>query len=421
MFFRFLSYNALIVFSKLASSFIVSKVSAIFLGPSGYALVGNFRNIYQIIIGITSSGFESGAIKHIAENRDKKDYFSKVVSSIIVFSVLLSVLVGLLLLIFATRLSEFSFNTSEYAYVFKYMVPLLPLISLNFLILYIINGLQKIKTYAKLIILVSVINAILTFLLIYYHSLEGALLATILVSAVTLVVSLLIKDVREILAQVVLSTKAVSFAIISSMSTYVLMAAYSTILISVTYLFIRNQIISDLGEDYAGYWEAMNKISTFYMVFFTSVFTLYLLPKLSVNKSLVGYKDIMQYYFKRLIPLMILIFLVLFLLRTFVIKLFLTEEFRIIEKYFLLQFAGDFIKIIAFSLACQFHAKTMVAIYFISDAILYLSFYVLSIYFLEQIDLKGVFYAHILSCTLYLFVVTLFIFTRNKNYLETDA
>ncbi|RZN78731.1 MAG: hypothetical protein EVB11_13250 [Winogradskyella sp.] len=118
---------------------------------------------------------------------------------------------------------------------------------------------------------------------------------------------------------------------------------------------------------------------------------------------------------------MILIFLVLFLLRTFVIKLFLTEEFRIIEKYFLLQFAGDFIKIIAFSLACQFHAKTMVAIYFISDAILYLSFYVLSIYFLEQIDLKGVFYAHILSCTLYLFVVTLFIFTRNKNYLETDA
>lgn len=421
MFFRFLSYNAVIVFSKLVSSFIVSKVSAVFLGPSGYALVGNFKNIYQIIIGITASGFESGTIKHIAENKNDKAYFSKIVSSIIAFSILLSFLIGFFLFAFASRLSDFTFNSIDYDYIFRYTALLLPLISINFLVIYIINGLQKISTYAKLITLTSIINAIVTFILIYFYSLDGALLATIFVSAITLISSLLIKDVREVFRVIFLKTKTISLAIISSMSTYILMATYSTILISLTYLSVRNNIISNFSEDVAGYWEAMNKISSFYMVFFTSIFTLYLLPKLSINKSVMGYKQIMTFYFKRIIPLSILIFGVLFLLRNLVIKLFLTNEFKIIEEYFLLQFIGDFIKIIAFSLAYQFHAKKMVTIYFISDAILYLSFYVLSIYFLQSIELKGVFYAYILSCVLYLFVVTLFIFTRNKNYLDTNA
>ena len=421
MFFRFLSYNAIIVLGKLISSFVVSKVSAIYLGPSGYALLGNFRNIFQIVLGVSANGFESGTIKHIAENRDDKSYHSKIVSSIISFSFILSLFMGILLLIFAIELSEITLKTSNYSYVYRYLAFLLPLISINFIILYIINGLQKIKTYTKFIVLVSVINALLTFLLIYYYRLEGAFIATILVSAVTLILSLLIKDVRSILSNITLNTKTVSLSIIKSMSVYVAMATYSTILISITYFLIRNQIISNYGENTAGYWEAMNKISTFYMVFFTSVFTLYLLPKLSVNKSVVGYRSIMSSYFKRLIPLALIIFLILFLLRTFVVKLFLSEEFEIIEQYFLLQFIGDFIKIIGFSLAFQFHAKKMVTFYFITDAVIYLSFYLLSLYFLDQFDIKGVFYANILSCVLYFLAVSFFIFTKNNKYLEASA
>ena len=421
MFFRFLSYNAIIVLGKLISSFVVSKVSAIYLGPSGYALVGNFRNIFQIVLGVSANGFESGTIKHIAENRDDKSYYSKTVSSIISFSFILSLFMGILLLTFACELSEITLKTYNYSYVFRYLAFLLPLISINFIILYIINGLQKIKTYTKFIVLVSVINALLTFLLIYYYRLEGAFLATILVSAVTLILSLLIKDVRSILSNITLNTKTVSLSIIKSMSVYVAMATYSTILISITYFLIRNQIISNYGENTAGYWEAMNKISTFYMVFFTSVFTLYLLPKLSVNKSVVGYRSIMSSYFKRLIPLALIIFLIFFLLRKFVVKLFLSEEFEIIEQYFLLQFVGDFIKIVGFSLACQFHAKKMVKFYFISDAVIYLSFYLLSLYFLNQFEIKGVFYANILSCVLYFLAVSFFIFTKNNKYLEASA
>lgn len=418
MWIKFLSYNSLIVCSKLMSSFIVSKVAAVYLGPSGYALVGNFKNIFQIVVGLTSRGFESGAIKHIAENSDKKEYLKKVISSIILFSLLLSLVAGLFLLIFASKLSILTFQSAAYAYVYRYLAFFLPFISINFLVIYIVNGFQKLKTYAKLISLTSIINAILTFILVYYYGLDGALFAVISVSVITLVSSLLFKDVRFILSEVVFRVKEMSVSIIKSMSTYVLMAAYSTVLISVAYLMIRTEIISIYDENQAGYWEAVNKISAFYMMFFASVFTLYLLPNLSKNKTIDGYKNIMTHYFKRLIPLLIVMFIVLFLFRFLLIKLFLTDEFIVIEKYFVLQFIGDFIKIIAFSLAYQFHAKRMVAYYFITDAIIYLSFYGLSVYFLNSLNFEGVFYAHIISSGLYLIAVSLFIFTKNKNYLD---
>ncbi|WP_241974254.1 hypothetical protein [Winogradskyella wandonensis] len=398
----------------------MSKVSAIFLGPSGYALVGNFRNIFQIVIGVTANGFQSGTIRYIAENKNNTLHFSKVVSSIIFFSLSLSIVVGVLLSIFSNSLSYYVFKSNDYADVFVSLAVLLPLISLNFIVLYIINGLQELKSYTKLSVLYSVLNAAITAVLIYNYNLKGALVAIVFTSAVTFIVSLLLKSVRLVIVNVLSLFKNVSVAIIKSMSTYIIMATYSTILLSFSYLLIRNSIISVEGEAVAGYWEAVNKISMFYMIFFTSIFTLYLLPKLSINTTLKGYKSIMNYYFSRLIPLLIAMFVVLYLIRFFVIRLFLTEEFIIIEKYVILQFIGDFFKIIGFSLAYQFHAKKMVAYYFLTDAIIYLSFYAFSVYFLKSLHLDGVFYAYILSTSLYLIVTSLIIFTKNKNYLLAD-
>ncbi len=199
------------------------------------------------------------------------------------------------------------------------------------------------------------------------------------------------------------------------------MATYSTILISLCYLFIRNNIILTLDTDTAGLWEAMNKLSTFYMIFFSSLMTLYLLPLLSTNKTISGYYNIMKTYFKYLIPLVIVLFVGILIFRIFLIKLFLTNEFKTIEQFFYLQLLGDFIKIIAFSLAYQFHAKKMVLSYIITDTILYFSFYLFSIYLLKIFNLKGVFYAYIISTSLYLISVSIFIFLNRKKYLEKDV
>jgi PST family polysaccharide transporter len=415
------SFNSLIVFGKLISSFIVSKVSAIYLGPSGYAIVGNFKNVLQGILGITASGFESGIIKYTAENKNDNKQFNIIVSSAITLSVLISLIVGLLLLLFANSLSVYVLKDIKLAFVFRYLAIVLPLVSLNFLVVYILNGLQKLKLYSILITITNSLNALVTFLLIYFINLEGALLASIMIPVLSLVFSLLFKDIRDLLSSFFLNIKAISVNVLKSISTYIAMATYSSLLISLTYLFIRNNIITSLGISTAGLWEAMNKISAFYMVFFSSLFTLYLLPQLAINKTIAGYYEIMKTYFKYLIPFTLVAFTLLLIFRTLVIKIFLTDAFESIEKFVYLQLIGDFIKILGFSIAYQFHAKKMVVFYFISDAILYLSFYFLSISLITYFNLEGVFYAYIISTLAYLIAVTLFVFFNNSNSLKAHV
>jgi PST family polysaccharide transporter len=118
---------------------------------------------------------------------------------------------------------------------------------------------------------------------------------------------------------------------------------------------------------------------------------------------------------------MITLFVVCYILRIFIIKLFLTDDFLEIKDFFYLQMIGDFLRVIAFSFAYQFHAKKMVASYFISDAILYITFYMLSIYLLNDFNIQGVYYAYIVSALLYLISVSLFVFFNRNKYLKKNV
>ncbi len=420
-FFKVFTYNGFIVSGKLFTSFIVSKVSAIYLGPAGYAIVGNLKNILQGVLGLTSSGFESGVIRYTAENKTDKKKLKLIISSVFALSIIISIVVGVLLFAFADKLGTYILKDTSLAFIFKYLAMLLPLISLNFLIIYVINGFQKFKLYTILISVANLLNAIITFLLIYFFSLKGALIASILVPVLSFISSLFFGEVRILFFKMINNFKTISITFLKSISTYLAMAIYSTTLISLCYLSIRNNIIVQMDVESAGLWEAMNKISSFYMIFFSSLFTLYLLPLLASNKSINGYVVIMNTYFKYLIPFIILLFLGIFFFRVFLIKLFLTKEFELIEQFFYLQLIGDFVKLIAFSLAYQFHAKKMVVSYFISDAVLYGSFYFASVYLIKIYNLSGAFYAYIFSLILYLSTVIVSIYLTKHKYLIANV
>ncbi|WP_027138674.1 O-antigen translocase [Gaetbulibacter saemankumensis] len=416
--YRTISYNGIVIGFKVISSFIVSKVTAIYLGPSGYALVGNFKNVLQGFLGITSTGFQSGVIKYIAESKEDKKKLNAIVTNVFSLNFIICSFFAIPLFFLSENLAVYILKDSNFAYVFKYLAILSPLISFSFLVVYVFNGMQKYKLYAILVSISHIINALLTFIFIYIYDLKGALLASLLIPAFSFITALVFRDVRKLLFEALKHLHEISFKFFKSISTYLLMATYSSILISLCYLLIRNAIIDTIDVKRAGFWEALNKISMFYMMFFSSLFTLYLLPKLAENKTIRGYNGLMKSYFKSLIPLIIVSFVALYFLRFVIIKVFLTDEFLEVSQYFYLQLLGDSIKIIAFSFAYQFHAKKMVLPYFVTDTVLYGSFYFLSIYFLTNYNLNGIFYAYLTSVFLYLAAVCTFVFTNQKKYLK---
>ena len=119
-FHKVISYNGVVVFFKIISSFIVSKVSAIYLGPSGYAIVGNFRNVLQGLLGVTSTGFESGVIKYISENKSDASEQKKVIVNVFALNLLICLCVCPFLFLFSEQLALYILKEIRLAFVFKY-------------------------------------------------------------------------------------------------------------------------------------------------------------------------------------------------------------------------------------------------------------------------------------------------------------
>ena len=71
----------------------------------------------------------------------------------------------------------------------------------------------------------------------------------------------------------------------------------------VVQLLLRANVISNISEIEAGWWEAMNRVSGMYLMIITTSFSVFYLPKLSETKSNIGIKrEIFQAY-KVIIPI----------------------------------------------------------------------------------------------------------------------
>ena len=71
--FKVTSLNGISILIKFLIGFITSKVIAVFVGPSGMALVGNLRNFLTTTEAFASLGFENGVVKYVAEQKDEKE------------------------------------------------------------------------------------------------------------------------------------------------------------------------------------------------------------------------------------------------------------------------------------------------------------------------------------------------------------
>ena len=53
---------------KLSYGLLVNKLLAVYGGPSGMALVGQFQSLQQSLSGLATAGFGQGLTKYLAEN-----------------------------------------------------------------------------------------------------------------------------------------------------------------------------------------------------------------------------------------------------------------------------------------------------------------------------------------------------------------
>lgn len=398
-------YSLISTSVSLVTKLITNKITAVYLGTSGMFILGQLKDFINLGKVASTIGTDNGVVKYVADY-DNSDELKPFIGSAFKIHLLFSSIVCLITLCFSKTISQYLFNDLQFS---KGIV----ILSFSFittaiysLILSVLNGLRKIKTYVVISVISTMITAGIMIALVIKFNILGAIYAIAINQIIIVFVSLFFIRNKGILSFNHIKTKLNS-AHFKNLTKFSIMAIVAPICMIVATLFVRFFINSKLGDQYAGSWEGMWRISGIYIMFLTTTFQFYLIPTFT---SLTG-KKLKREVFKvwtLSVPSIIIITLVVYLLKDFIIPLLFSKEFLLINTIILFHLLGDAVKINSWVLGkiLVSKANTKVFIYFqIGWAVIFCS---LTVLLVKIYGFEGVSIAYFLTYVLHFIAMNLY-------------
>ena len=394
------SLNSASMITKIVAGFLTSKAIALFVGAEGLALIGNLRNFLSSIQTISILGLYNGVVKYVAEFKNNTLELSKTLSTVFYLGFFSTIIVSLLCYYNAGYINDYVFKTYDFEYVIRILAMALPFYALNMFTFGILNGFSKYKILIIINIIGQILGLSITILLIYKERIDGALISVAISESLIFLITLVgVANQRSLMP--LIQVKNISLTYVKKLSSFSAMAIFSAIVLPIVAISIRSYITDTVGLKEAGFWEAMNRISKYYLMFVTSLLTLYILPRFSEIENVKDFRNEVFNFYKSIIPIFGIGLLVIYFLRKVIIAIIFTEEFEPVEDLFLWQLLGDFVKVLSIVIAYQFLAKKMFWHYIITEAFSVIILYAASIYFIDLYGVKGANIAHFVTYMLY--------------------
>ena len=315
------------------------------------------------------------------------------------------VVLSLLLLIFADYLNFLFFGEEhQYDWIFRVTILALPWYVGNLIFVGILNGLSRYKEVIKVNIWGNVTGVLLSAVLIWQLGVPGALLGLIISPSLMFFISFFLLR-KQLGGFSFLRIKNFDKGILKGLSSYSLMSLVTTAVGPVVAISIRTHLINDYSESEAGFWEAITRISFFYLMFVSTLLTVYFFPKLSAAKTDKETGTVFWNYYKTIVPVFGLGLVVIFLLKSFIVRLLFNEDFLPMTDLFIWQLAGDFLKVCSLILGYEFFAKKMTRAFIITELMSYIILYFSSHYLVRLYGSEGAVMGHAVTYFSYLLVL----------------
>lgn len=408
------------VLTRIIAGVLTSKAIAVFIGAEGLALIGNLRNFVGSFQNVSTLGFYKGAVKYISEFKDNSIELSKTLSTIYYTGFISTVIISFFCYFNAEWINNIIFPTyNDYAHVIRVFAIVLPFYALNMFSFSIMNGFSKYKILIIINIIGQVLSVSIALLLIYQNTIDGALISVVIAESLIFLITLVGITNRKSLVSSIKASN-VSFDILKKLSPYSLMALFTAVFLPLVAIAVRSYIIENIGYKDAGFWEAMTRISSYYLMLVSSLIALYLLPRFAeINDTKAFKKEVFSFY-KTIIPFLVGGLIIIYILKHYIVLAVFSAEFKPVEDLFLFQLLGDFVKILSIIIAYQFLAKKMFWHYILTEAFLIIILYITSVYFIDLFDdVKGAVVAHFVSYVMY-YGIILLIFGSSLFGLETE-
>lgn len=407
--------NGIAVVIKMLTLLGINKILAIYVGPSGYAAIGQFQNAVQMITTFASGAINTGVIKYTAEYQENAAQQRLIWQTAGTICLIGSLIAAIIICIFSKHLALWFIKDANYGSVFLWLAGTLLLFTFNTLLLAILNGKKEIGLYVAANISGSVFALIVTSVMSIKLGLYGALVSLAIYQSMSFFITLLICcranwfSIKHLIGKV---DKAVAI----NLSKYTAMALVSAICVPVSHILVRDHIGDILGWEAAGYWEAMWRLSTAYLLLITTTLSVYYLPRLSELKETAEIKSEIIQGYKIILPVAAACGLIIYLFRDFIISLLFTESFSPMRTLFAWQMIGDTLKIGSWILAYLMLGKAMTKPFIITEIIFATTFVILAYWLIEAMGLEGISFGYAINYAIYWMVLMHIIWRRlNKS------
>lgn len=396
--------NGIAVVVRTGTSLVLNKVLAVYVGPAGYALIGQFQNALTMAITFATGATGNGVVKLTAEyttdvSRQRRMWRT---AGLLVF--VTSLLGAGMILGFRETLAATFLHDVGYSGVFVWLAACLPLIASNALLLAIMNGKKEVRRFVVSNIGGSIVSLLVTGILAWQFGLYGALVALSVNQGILLLVTLQQAlgtdwfDWHSLVGRI--DTREAG-----RLASFVVMAATTAVVSPLSQILVRSTLVDRFGLTYAGYWDAMWRISALYLTLITTTLSLYYLPRIAEIRRWPEMRRELLLVYRTVLPLVIVASIAIFLARDLIISLLFASDFRPMRVLFAWQMAGDVVKIGSWLLAFLMIGRGLVKSFIATEIIAGLVFWLATIICTHLFGFKGVAIAHLVTYSTYAMVV----------------
>lgn len=406
--------NGIAVAVKVGTAMILNKVLALYVGPSGYAIIGQFQNALAVALSLGGGVMGPGITKGTAQHFDNQMQQHTVWQTALKLTLSATLVASIVFLVAHQWLSSKLLERTDMGTVFIGLSLALPAIAINNFLLAIINGKKDVTTFVSANIIGSVLSLLMVGMLTYGWGLYGALLAIAISPAIALLATAALVSRRDWF-QVNFLWGKVDRSAVRELSGFGLMGLTSALMAPLAYMFIRNYLSATLGLNAAGYWQASWKISEIYLMLVTLTLSMYYLPRLAEIKtrSELG-KEIIKVY-SVILPLVVIAAITMYLLRDFITEKLFSRDFAPMRDLFFWQLTGDVLKIGSWILSYVMLGRAMVRVFVVTEVLFALSFYLLTLAFVSAYGLPGVSMAYATNYLIYWIVMAVLVKNEMKR------
>lgn len=409
-------YSAISSVIKIVTSLLIGKLIANLSGAEGMVLYGQLLSFVVIMNVFSGGAINQGITKYVAQyNSQEKNLTPALLSTSLKITVFLSLLLGLLMIVFSKFISKQILYDEKYFLIFVFYGITIIFFSLNNFLLSILNGYKEFKKFNVLNIILNIFSLLITIALSFTLNIFGTLLSVVISQSVIFIISLfyLRKEHWFKRSNFNLPINKVQLKLLSG---FALIAILSTAITPISSIIIRNNIIDQLSLFDAGLYEFAFRVSTVIIIFFSLTISTYYLPRISeisVKKEL--YLEIKNTYLI-VIPVAAILLLIIYFSRDLIILILASSDFKLASPLFIWILIGVFFKISTQIVGFVFLSKAKIKSVIIIEILYNIILTGLSIVFVQKYGLVGAVVAFCISNILYFIVVqALFYFNFVKS------